>query len=121
MGKGGECKGRVTSGDGSAYPALLALRDIQGRSYDKCGRKWLLPGDAVEPSVDVTARRKCRRVLLRAEAEPSERSRASGRDFWGSGRVETRQVHELCIKVRGEVWILKKTRVPFPFPRRGIG
>lgn len=43
MGKGGECKGRVTSGSGRAYPALPALRDTQGRSYDKEGRKWLLP------------------------------------------------------------------------------
>lgn len=35
MGKGGECKGRVTSGSGRAYPALPALRDAWGRSYDK--------------------------------------------------------------------------------------
>lgn len=36
----------------------------------------------------------------KGKAEPSEvRPRASGRDFWGSGRVATRQVHELCIKV----------------------
>lgn len=45
--------------------------------------------DAIEPCVDVTPQRKRRRVPLRAEAEPSElRSGASGRDFWGSGRVK---------------------------------
>lgn len=58
---------------------------------------------------------------LRAGAEPSRlRFRASGRDFRGSGRVETRQVHELYIKVRGAVWSLKR-RVLVPFPQGAIG
>lgn len=39
--------------------------------------------------MDVTPQRKRRRIPLRAEAEPPElRSRLSGRDFWGSGRVK---------------------------------
>lgn len=40
--------------------------------------------------MDVTPQRKRGRVPLKAETEPSElRSRASGGDFWGSGRVKT--------------------------------
>lgn len=29
-------------------PALLGLRDAEGRSYDKKGRKWLLPQGTAE-------------------------------------------------------------------------